>query len=79
MGGCFDICVVMIGASTCVVSLIRGERLLAGGASSGRMMAGTVPGVLLRVVRRWVRGATLCVAGAVGLAEVVIWGASLTL
>ena len=70
---------VMIGASTGVVSLIHGERLGAGGASSGRMMAGTVPGVLFRVVRRWVHGATLCVAGAVGLVEVVILGASLTL
>ena len=61
------------------MSLIRGERLLAVGAFSGRIIAGTVPGLLLRVFRRWVRGVILCVAGAVGLAEVVIWGASLTL
>ena len=50
---------VMIGASTGVKSLFRGERLGGGGSSSGRMMSGTAPGVLFRVVRWWVRGVAL--------------------
>ena len=43
------------------------------------MMAGTAPGVLLRVLRMWVRGVALCVAGAVGLVDVVTKGEVLTL
>ena len=43
------------------------------------MIGGTVPGVLLRVCRKCVRFAALCVAGAVGFVVVVIGGALLTL
>ena len=42
-------------------------------------MAGTAPGLLLRVVRPCVRGAALWVAGAVGLVEVVTGGDVVTL
>ena len=46
---------------------------------SGPMMAGTVPGVLLRVVHMWVRGAALWTAGAVRLVDVVTGGDVVTL
>ena len=49
----------MIGASTGGMLLIRGERRVGGDSSSGWMMAGTAPGVLLLVIQLWVRGTTL--------------------
>ena len=46
---------------------------------SGLMMAGTVLALLLRVLQPWVRFVALCVAGAVGLVEVVTMGVLVTL
>ena len=43
------------------------------------MMAGTVLALLLRVLCPWVRFVALCVAGAVGLVEVVTMGVLVTL
>ena len=74
---------VMIGASNGGSLLSLGERLARGRPKpstwSGRMMAGTVPGVLLRVVRLCVRGAVLWIAGAVRFVDVVIGGDVVTL
>ena len=75
--------IVIIGASMGGSLLSLADRLARGRPKprtwSGRMMAGTVPGVLLRVARPCVLGAALWVAGAVGLVEVVTGGDVVTL
>ena len=73
----------MIGASSGGTFLSRFD-LRAGGRPSpniwsGLIMVGVVPGVLCLVFRMCVRGAALCVVGAVGFVEVVTLGALLTL
>ena len=63
LGGCFVLLTVMIGAFVGAVALRRGDRRAVGrprpNTWSGLMIAGTAPGVLLRVALPWVRGAAL--------------------
>ena len=70
---------VMMGATSGGRLLSLGDLLPGLMSSFGRSIVGTAPGTLLRVTRLWVRGAALCVAGAVGFVEVVMSGASVTL
>ena len=68
----------MIGASSGATLWRRGDHRVFGNPRpniwSGFMMAGTAPGVLLRVLCMWVRGMASCVAGAVGLVDDVTKG-----
>ena len=86
VGLLFLLFTVTIGASCGWIFLSRFERLMLGKPSprgcirsSGCMMVGIFPGVFFLVVRMCVRAAALCIAGAVGLFDVVIMGASVTL
>jgi hypothetical protein len=58
---------VAIGATCGVRS--RGDRL--GSCVAGGIMAGVLPGVLLRVCHWWTRGVVAITLGGVGLVEVV--------
>ena len=77
--GRFVAVLVMIGASAGGVLLICGERCVGRVSSSGWMMDGTLPVVLLGVIQLWVRGNILYVVDMVGLVKVVILGALFTL
>ena len=70
-------CVVMIGASSIVAR--RGDHLVAGTSLIGLIMAGSWPGVLLRVCRWCTHWELFIKVGSVGLLLVVTLGASITL
>jgi hypothetical protein len=71
------LCVVIMGASSIVAR--RGDRLVVCNSLSGLMIAGSWPGVLVRVCRWCIRWVLLIKAGSVGLLLVVTLGDSFTL
>ena len=86
VGFLFLLFTVIIGASCGWIFLSRFERLMLIKPSprgciisSGCMMAGIFPCVFILVVRMCVRSAALCIAGAVGLFDVVIMDVLVTL